>query len=171
MSTDESPDWEFTERDVLILKELSNDPQLSSRELATILEEDHDISVSHVTVSESIRKMRAEGVFRETVVPNEGYFNFAFLEFKFNGAQFADNWRETMNAIRDDRHTLFYFLSDGEYQWKAVMMFPNREAESRWIHDFYKEHGEFIENVRNAVVHNVLKFRTDPEMFTELEQV
>ncbi len=170
MATDGSPEWEFKERDVLILRELSDDPQLSSRELATILEEDHDICVSHVTVSESIRKMREEGVFRETIVPNEAYFNFALFEFKFNPENFAEGWHETMAAIRDDRHTLFYFLSDGEYQWKSIMMFPSREAESRWIHEFYKDHGEVIQNVRNSVVHNVLKFRTDPEMFTELER-
>ena len=170
MSTDRSPDWEFKERDVVILRELSDDPQLSSRELATILESEHDICVSHVTVSESIRKMREEGVFRETIVPNEAYFNFALFEFKFNPANFADGWRETMATIRRDRHTLFYFLSDGEYQWKSVMMFPSREAESRWIHEFYKEHGDVVENVRNSMIHNVLKFRTDPEMFTELRE-
>jgi len=170
MSTDACPDWEFKERDVLILRELSDDPQLSSRELATILEEEHDICVSHVTVSESIRKMREEGVFRETIVPNEAYFNFALFEFKFNPAHFAEGWHDAMTAIRHDRHTLLYFLSDGEYQWKSVMMFPSRKAESRWIHDFYKDHGDVIDNVRNSVVHNVLKFRTDREMFTELEQ-
>jgi len=106
MSTDACPDWEFKERDVLILRELSDDPQLSSRELATILEEEHDICVSHVTVSESIRKMREEGVFRETIVPNEAYFNFALFEFKFNPAHFAEGWHDAMTAIRHDRHTL-----------------------------------------------------------------
>ncbi|WP_225334588.1 Lrp/AsnC family transcriptional regulator [Halomicrobium urmianum] len=168
--TERSPDWEFKERDVIILRELSEDPQLSSRELADILEREHDISVSHVTVSESIRKMRQEGVFREAIVPNEAYFNFALFEFKFNPEQFEEGWRDAMETIRDDRHTLFYFLSDGEYQWKSVMMFPTREAESRWIHDFYKNHGDVIQNVRNSVVHNVLKFHTDPEIFTELQE-
>jgi hypothetical protein len=69
-----------------------------------------------------------------------------------------------MEYIRDSPNTLFYFLSDGEYQWKAVMMFPDRESESRWIHECYKAHGGVIENVRNSVVHNVLKFRTDPDL-------
>jgi len=170
MTTDASPDWDFKERDVLILRELSDDPQLSSRELAELLEEKHDISVSHVTVSESIRKMRQHGVFREAIVPNEEYFNFALFEFKFNPEHFEDGWRAAMEAIRDDRHTMFYFLSDGEYQWKSVMMFQSRKAESRWIHDFYKRHGSVVQNIRNSVIHNVLKFRTDPEMFTELER-
>lgn len=168
MSEDRSPDWEFKERDLLILRELSADPQLSSRELAHILEAEHGISVSHVTVSESIRKMREEDVFREALIPNEAYFNFALFEFKFDPGNFEENWRDAMDAIRSDRHTLFYFLSDGEYQWKTVMMFPSREAESRWIHEFYKEHGAVVQNVRNSMVHNVLKFQTDPEMFTAL---
>jgi hypothetical protein len=63
-----------------------------------------------------------------------------------------------------------YFLSDGEYQWKAVMMFPSRVAESKWIHDFYKAHGEIIHNIRNSVVTNVLKFRTDPEILETLHE-
>ncbi|MFB6073449.1 MAG: Lrp/AsnC family transcriptional regulator [Haloarculaceae archaeon] len=167
--TNDPPSWEFKERDLIILRELADDPQLSSRDLTEILESEHGIDVSHVTVSESIRRMREEGVFREAIIPNEEYFNFALFEFKFNPEHFEDGWRDAMTAIREDRHTLFYFLSDGEYQWKSVMMFPSRQAESRWIHDFYKEHGAVIQNVRNSVVHNVMKFRTDPDIFTELQ--
>ncbi|EMA01908.1 DNA-binding transcriptional regulator, Lrp family [Haloarcula vallismortis] len=167
--TDDPPDWEFSERDMYILRELSADPQRSSRELADLLASEYGIDVSHVTVSESIREMRDADVFRETIVPNEELFNFALFEFKFNPEHFADSWHDAMVSIRDDCHTLFYFLSDGEYQWKSVMMFPSRTAESRWIHDFYKEHGDVIQNVRNSVVHNVLKFKTDPELFTELD--
>jgi len=168
MANDE-PDWEFSERDICILRELATDPQRSSRELADILDDEYDIDVSHVTISESIRKMRDEGVFREAIVPNETLFNFALFEFKFNPEHFADEWHDAMVEIREDPHTLFYFLSDGEYQWKSVMMFPSRQAESQWIHDFYKDHGRLVQNVRNSVVHNVLKFRTDPEMFTDLK--
>ncbi|MFW6331262.1 MAG: winged helix-turn-helix transcriptional regulator, partial [Gemmatimonadota bacterium] len=54
-------DWEFKDRDVKILQELSEDPQISSRELAEVLEEKYGIDVSHVTVSETIRRMRQEG--------------------------------------------------------------------------------------------------------------
>lgn len=43
---------EFTERDVVILRELAGDPQVSSRQLTEILDEKYDIDVSHVTVSE-----------------------------------------------------------------------------------------------------------------------
>jgi DNA-binding Lrp family transcriptional regulator len=164
----ERPEWEFKERDVLILRELSRDPQLSSRDLARILAEDHDIDVSHVTVSESIRGMREEGVFREAIIPNEEYFIFGMFEFKINPEHFAEGWRDAMEAIRDSPNTLMYFLSDGEYQWKAVMMFPSRAAESIWIHEFYKEHGKVVQNIRNSVVHNVMKFRTDPEILETL---
>jgi len=168
--SDTPPDWEFKERDVLILRELSRDTQLSSRDLARILDEKHGIEVSHVTVSESIRGMREEGVFREAVIPNEEYFVFGLFEFKFNTENFEDGWREAMEYIRDSPNTLFYFLSDGEYQWKSVMMFPTRPDESHWIHECYKHHGDVIDNIRNSVVHNVLKFRTDPEILATLQE-
>ncbi|WP_424019353.1 Lrp/AsnC family transcriptional regulator [Halorientalis pallida] len=166
----DAPDWEFKERDVLILRELSRDPQLSSRDLARILETEHDIEVSHVTVSESIRGMREEGVFREAIIPNEEYFIFGMFEFKINPEKFEEGWRDAMEYIRDSPNTLMYFLSDGEYQWKSVMMFPDRQTESKWIHDFYKEHGHVVHNIRNSVVHNVLKFRTDPEILETLHE-
>ena len=170
MTEHDAPDWDFKERDILILQELSRDPQLSSRDLARILEEDHGIDVSHVTVSESIRGMREEGVFREAIIPNEEYFIFALFEFKLNPTNFEEGWRGAMEEIRNDEHTIFYFLSDGEYQWKSVMMFSGRRAESKWIHEFYKNHGEVVENIRNSVVHNVLKFRTDPEILAGLSE-
>jgi DNA-binding Lrp family transcriptional regulator len=166
--SEEPPEWEFTERDVVILRELAGDPQVSSRQLTEILDEKYDIDVSHVTVSESIRRMREEGVFREAIIPNEDFFIFGLFEFKFNAEHFADEWRAAMEYIRDSPNTLFYFLSDGEYQWKTVMMFPTREAESRWIHEFYKEYGGVVSNIRNSVVTNVLKFGTDPELLESL---
>ncbi|WP_442978301.1 winged helix-turn-helix domain-containing protein [Salarchaeum sp. III] len=165
-----APDWEFKERDVVILKELAKNPQVSSRDLTDILDQEYDIDVSHVTVSESIRKMRDAGVFREAIIPNEAYFIFALMEFKFNPEHFAEGWRDAMEYIRDHENTLFYFLSDGEYQWKSVMMFPTRQAESRWIHDFYKDHGAVVSNIRNSVVTNVLHFGTNPELFDALPQ-
>jgi hypothetical protein len=48
------------------------------------------------------------------------------------------------------------------------MLFPSRAAESRWVHEFYKRHGDVVENVRNHALHNVLKFRTDPELLDVL---
>ena len=168
--SDEPPEWGFKERDVLILRELSRDTQLSSRDLARILDEKHGIEVSHVTVSESIREMGEQGVFREAVIPNEEYFVFGLFEFKFNTENFDEGWREAMEYIRDSPNTLFYFLSDGEYQWKSVMMFPTRPDESYWIHECYKRHGDVIANIRNSVIHNVLKFRTDPEILATLHE-
>jgi DNA-binding Lrp family transcriptional regulator len=165
----EEPDWEFSHRDICILKELARDPQVSSRKLADRLETEYDIDVSHVTVSESVRKMREEGVFRNAILVNEDYFNFALLEFKFDAGNFADEWRAAMEYIRDDPHTLFYSLSTGTYQWKAIMLFPDNEAESRWVHEFYKAHGDAVENVRNHAMHNIIKFRTDPEILDTLD--
>jgi len=160
--------WDFSRRDVAILEELARDPQISARELTGVLEEAYDIDVSHVTVSESIRRMREAGVFREAIIPNEAYYVFALFEFKFDPAGFEAGWRDAMEHIRDDRHTLFFFLADGEYQWKTVMMFPDPASVSRWIHECYKDHGEVIANIRNSAVHNVLKFETDPAIFEAL---
>jgi len=161
-------DDELTQRDVAILQELTQDPHLSMRELADVLADHHGIDTSHVTVSQTLREMRDTGVFRDAILPNEAYFRFALFEFKLNPPAFADEWREAMTTIRDSPNTLFYFLSDGEYQWKAVMMFPNARAHSQWIHDFYKQHGDLILNLRNTVAHNILKFQTDPPLFGSL---
>jgi len=160
--------WELKHRDAIILAELSRDPQRSARELTAVLEEEHDIEVSHVTVSQSIRKMRDAGVFREAIIPNEEYFSFALFEFKFNPENFSEGWRSAMEDIRDDESTLLYCLADGEYQWKSIMMFESMEAETRWVHEFYKEHGDVVENVRISALTNVLKFGTNPGLFEKL---
>jgi len=167
---DGEPAWEFDRRDICILKELSQEPQLSSRKLADRLAEKYEIDVSHVTVSESVRQMREQGVFRDAILINETYFNFALFEFKFDPSYFADDWRAAMEDIRDSKHTLFYSLSTGTYQWKAIMMFSSREEESRWLHEFYKDHGNVVSSVRNHALHNVLKFRTDPELLEHLAE-
>ena len=161
-------DWEVKRRDALILAELSRDPQRSARDLTDVLEEEYDISVSHVTVSQSIRKMREAGVFREAIIPNEEYFSFALFEFKFNPENFADEWRDAMEEIRDAENTLLYCLADGEYQWKSIMMFEDMAEETRWVHEFYKEHGAVVENVRISALTNVLKFGTEPGLFKRL---
>ena len=161
-------DWDVTHRDALILAELSRDPQRSARELTDVLEAEYDISVSHVTVSQSIRKMREAGVFREAIIPNEEYFSFALFEFKFNPENFAEGWRAAMEDVRDDESTLLYCLADGEYQWKSIMMFEDLEEETRWVHEFYKEHGAVVENVRISALTNVLKFGTEPGLFQRL---
>ncbi|WP_458210122.1 Lrp/AsnC family transcriptional regulator [Haladaptatus sp. NG-SE-30] len=167
--TPDGVDWKFRERDIKILRELSRNPEISSRQLAEILDEKYGIEVSHVTVSETIRKMREQGVFREAIMPNETYYNFALFEFKFNPEHFEESWRDAMEDIKADEHTLMFFISNGEYQWKTIMMFRTRQDESKWIHQFYKEHGDVVDNVRNSVVHNLLKFRTDPDLFELLD--
>ena len=165
----DTPAHDFKERDIYILRELAKDPSISSRDLAEILEADYDIDVSYVTVNESIRNMRGSGVFREAIIPNEEYFVFELFEFKFNPEYFAEEWRGTMEHIRDDEHTLLYFLSDGEYQWKTIMLFPTREHGERWLHEFYKDHGKTVLNVRTSVMTNVLEFGASPELFDNLD--
>jgi len=76
-------------RDAIILLELTKDPQRSSRELRDILAEEHDIDVSHVTVSESIRTMRENEVFREAVVPHEELSPSSCFRSSLDGELFA----------------------------------------------------------------------------------
>jgi DNA-binding Lrp family transcriptional regulator len=168
MENETTPNWDFKERDIIILEYLAAEPQLSSRELAEILSEEHGIDISHVTVNNSIRDMRDAGVFREAIIPNEHYYLFSLFEFKFDPSHFKLGWRDLMEDIQKDKYTLFYFVTGGEYQWKAVMMFPDHETESRRIHRFYKEHGKVISNLRNSVVSKVFKFGTDSDIFAEM---
>jgi hypothetical protein len=86
------------------------------REVAELLESEYDIDDSHDTVYKSVREMREAGVFRDTILPNEAYYRFALFEFTLTPEGFADGWRDAMAHVRDERHTLFYFLADGEYQ-------------------------------------------------------
>ncbi|NKE37487.1 winged helix-turn-helix domain-containing protein [Natronococcus sp. JC468] len=162
------PEWNFKERDTYILSELANDPTLSAQEIRDRLESKHDIETSRVTISESIRKMREAGVFREAVIPNEEFLFFSLFEYQFFPPNFDAEWRDALEFIQEDEHTLLFFLADGQYQWKSVMVFRDREQESKWIHDFYKNHGDLLLDLRNTVVTNVLKFNADPRIFESL---
>jgi DNA-binding Lrp family transcriptional regulator len=162
------PEWNFKERDKYILSELSNDPTLSAQEIRDRLESKYDIETSRVTISESIRKMREAGVFREAVIPNEEYLFFSLFEYQFFPPNFDEEWRDALEFIQDNEHTLLFFLADGQYQWKSVMVFQDREQESKWIHNFYKNHGDLLLDLRNTVVTNVLKFNADPQVFETL---
>lgn len=171
MTFSNSPDWQLKDRDIAILKELTRNPQISSRELATTLEEEYGISVAHTTVNESMRKMREADVFREVIIPHMSYVRVSLFEFKFNFENFADRWRDAFDAIRNDPSTLFYFLAGGEYPWMTIMMFRNLEMESRWVHEFIKEYGDLISDLRNRTIYKVASFQTNPELFELLRDV
>ena len=84
---------------------------------------------------------------------------------------YAEEWYDAMTTIRDSKHTMFYFLSDGSYQWKSVMMFSRAAEGSQWVHDFYEEHGTVVQNVRNTVITSVMKFGTDPDVLDALNDL
>lgn len=155
-------------RDRIILGEYSNDPTLSARELRDILEEDYGIDVSRVTVSESLREMRSRGIFRETIIPNEEHLFFSLFEYRFFPPGFQEGWENAMEYILDSDHTLLFWLADGTHQWKSIMIFRDREQESKWIHEFYKEHGPAFLDLQNTVVTNVLKFDTNSSIFKDM---
>lgn len=164
------PDKELNlkKRDRIILGEYSNDPTLSARELRDILEEEYEIETSRVTVSESLRKMREDNVFREAVIPNEEYLFFSLFEYQFFPPNFDESWRGSLEHIQQSDHTLLFWLSDGSYQWKSMMIFRDREQESKWIHRFYTDHGNLLIDLRNTVVTNVMKFDTNSAIFENM---
>jgi len=72
------------------------------------------------------------------LVPNEEHLFFSLFEFQFNPEGSTNTGKKTLEHIRSSRHTFMYFLSDGDYQWKTIiMMFEDREQESKWIHEFF----------------------------------
>jgi len=69
-----------------------------------------------------------------------------------------------MEQVRTDKHTLFESLAKGPYQCQAIMLFPTKEGQSRWLQEFHKQHGETVIGVRSSALHNVLKFRSDSKL-------
>lgn len=62
-----------------------------------------------------------------------------------------------------------YFLSDGEYQWNPIMLFPTRDIGERWLHEFYKNHGKTVMNGRTSVMTNVLEFGASTDLFDNID--
>ncbi len=108
---DNAPDSEISER-VCACRANAGGLSRSSRELPKRLGRRRG-DVSHVTISESIREMRNEGVFRETIVPNEELFNFALFEFKFNPEHFADSG--TTRRVKTGRSEAVLLPASGDF--------------------------------------------------------
>ena len=68
---------------IAILREKISDPNITTRKLSQVLKDKYNISMSHARIAEIIKEMKESEVFRETVIPNENYFIFSFMEFSF----------------------------------------------------------------------------------------
>jgi len=60
---------------IVILKSRVANPTASTRELSEILEADYGIELSHNRISEILREMAEDGLYRETVIPDQSIFN------------------------------------------------------------------------------------------------
>ncbi|MDY6765563.1 MAG: helix-turn-helix domain-containing protein [Halobacteria archaeon] len=162
-STDEIPP-----RDIVILKVRVANPTASTRELSDILEDKYGISLSHNRINEILREMASEGVYQETVFPHRQLFQHYLFRIAFHYPNFEDHWEDCYWSLVDDPHVLMFFNADSNYHWQVIAQFRTAEKMQRWVHNFFKEHGELIENFHNTTLPKVHKFQTDAEIFDSI---
>ncbi len=162
------PDDSVSPRNIVILKVRVANPTASTRELSGILADEYGIELSHNRISEILREMAEDGLYRETVIPDQSIFNHYLFRLSFHYPNFADQWEDCYWALRDDPHVLMFFNADSEYHWQFITQFRDNDHMQRWIHEFFKEFGEFISGFHNTVLHQVHKFQTDAAVFDEM---
>ena len=155
-------------RNIAILKVRVANPTASTRELSDILAAEYGIELSHNRVSEILREMAEEGLYRETVIPDQSIFDHYLFRVAFYYPNFEEYWEECYWALRDDPHVLMFFNADSEYHWQFITQFRTTDKMQRWIHEFFKEYGPFISGFHNTVLHQVHKFQTDAEVFDSM---
>lgn len=155
-------------RNIVILKVRVANPTASTRELSEILEEEYGISLSHNRINEILREMANEGLYRETVIPDQSIFNHYLFRVAFYYPNFKEHWEACYWDIVEDPHVLMFFNADSDYHWQFITQFRTDEQQQKWVHQFFKEHGDLISNFHNTTLHNVHKFQTDAEVFDDL---
>ena len=155
-------------RDLAILKVRVANPTASTRELSSILETEYDITLSHNRINEILRDLAEEEVFRETIIPNESLFNHYLFRIAFFYPNFAEHWEECYWSLVEDPHVMMFFLADSDYHWHVVAHFRRSEQMQRWVHEFFKEHGDLISQFHNTNLFNVHKFHTDAAIFDDI---
>ena len=166
MATKASDD--ISPRDLVILKERVANPTASTRELSDLLETEYGISLSHNRINEILRDLSERGVFRETILPDEELFHHYLFRIAFHYPNFENHWEECYWSLIDDPHILMFFNADSHYHWQVVAQFRTNEQMERWIHQFFKDHGQLISQFHNTMLHNVHKFRTDAKIFDDV---
>lgn len=155
-------------RDIAILKARVANPTASSRELSDILDADYGISLSHNRINEILRGLADDGLFRETIIPDESLFNHYLFRLAFYYPNFADHWESCYWDLIEDPHVLMFFNADSHYHWHVITQFRSSEQMQRWVHQFFKDHGDLIAQFHNTNLHNVHKFQTDAEIFDDI---
>ncbi|MFB6354665.1 MAG: helix-turn-helix domain-containing protein [Halobacteriales archaeon] len=159
---------DLSPRDVAILKARVANPTASSRELSDVLEDRYGISLSHNRINEILRGLAEEGLYRETTIPDESLFRHYLFRVAFFYPNFEAHWEACYWDLIEDPHVLMFFNADSHYHWHFITQFRSNEQMQRWVHDFFKRHGELIAQFHNTMLHNVHKFRTDAEIFDDL---
>jgi len=153
---------------IAILKEKIEDPNITTRRLSEILKEKYDISLSHARIAEIIKEMKETEIFRETVIPNENYFIFSFMELSFNNQNFAENWRRTYDYLINSPNVMLFFITDGTHRWKFIMTFRSFQEVSRWVHEFLKNYGDLVQDLNLLIIYRILKFKFDEKLLEDL---
>ncbi|MGM0591445.1 MAG: helix-turn-helix domain-containing protein [Halobacteriota archaeon] len=155
-------------RDVVILKVRVAHPTAPVRELSEILEREYGISLSHNRINEILRDLANDGVYRQTMIPDESIFRHYLLRIAFYFPNFADEWYDCYEFLLNDPHILMFFNADSEYHWHAIAQFRTDEHMQRWVHEFFKSHGKLIQEFHNTGLQKVHKFQTDAEVFNDI---
>lgn len=167
MATLESPD-DVEPRDIVILKVRVANPTASSRELSEILEAEYGINLSHNRINEILREMAKDGLYRQTMIPDQSIFQHYLFRLAFHYPNFAEHWEDCYWDLVEDPHVLMFFNADSQYHWQFVAQFRSNGQMERWVHEFFKTHGKLISQFHNTILHEVHKFQTEAEIFDDI---
>lgn len=168
MSPQDTLDDDISARDLIILKVRVANPTVPIRKLKEILEETYGIELSHNRINEILHSMADEGIYRETILPDQTLFQHYLFRIAFHYPNFEENWRSCYQYLVDDPHVIIFFNADTQFQWHVIAQFRTDERMERWVHEFFKDHGDLIEQFHNTMLHTVHKFRTDAEIFDDI---
>lgn len=161
-------DVDLSPRDIVLLKVRIDNPTAPVREIRDILEEKYDIELSHNRVNELLREMSDKDVFREAILPNEEIFNYYLFRVAFHYPNFEQQWEECYWELLEDSHVVMFFNADGYYNWQLLTQFNNDHEAERWVHHFFKKHGDLIAQFDNTKLPTVHKFRSEAAIFDEM---
>jgi hypothetical protein len=161
-------DVELSPRDIVLLKVRIDNPTAPVREIRDILEEKYDIGLSHNRVNELLREMSDKDVFRETILPNEQIFNYYLFRIAFHYPNFEQQWEDCYWELLEDSHVVMFFNADGYYNWQLLTQFNDDHEAERWVHHFFKKHGDLIAQFDNTKLPTVHKFHSEAAIFDEM---
>jgi hypothetical protein len=161
-------DINLSPRDTAILKMRLEYPTVSVREIRDRLESEFDISLSHNRVNEILREMRDKGVFRQPTLPDESLLNFHLFRIAFHYPNFEQAWETCYWDLMDDPHVVMFFNADSYHHWQLITAFRDNEQTEQWIHEFFKKHGDLIDQFDNSALPTIHKNAIDADILDEI---